>query len=81
MYKVESVELPQAKGKKSIYPFKTLEVGESFFIFCESEQMTKTQRKMSALCVMSGKRHGKKFVTRRVDNGVRIFRIEKEEKS
>jgi hypothetical protein len=76
MYQVESVELPQAKGKKGIYPFKTLQVGESFLIEASPEQMTKTQRKMSALCVMSGKRHGKKFVTRRVDNGVRIFRIE-----
>jgi hypothetical protein len=76
MYKVESVELPQAKGRQTKYPFKTLEVGESFLIIASPAEMTKTQRKMSALSVVSGKRYGKKFITRRMEDGVRIFRIE-----
>jgi hypothetical protein len=76
MYKVESVEMPEAKGKRNVYPFKTMEVGESFLVESSPENMTKTQRKMSALCSMSGKRQGKIFATRRVENGIRIFRIE-----
>jgi hypothetical protein len=76
MYKVESVAMPEAKGKRNVYPFKTMEVGESFLVESSPENMTKTQRKMSALCSMSGKRQGKIFVTRRVENGIRIFRIE-----
>ena len=82
MYKVESnVAVPQAKGKKNVYPFNTLEVGDSFMIESSPEQLTKMQRKMSAMCVMSGKRMGKKFITRRVDGGLRIFRIEVKEES
>lgn len=77
MYKVESVELPQAKGKEIKYPFKTLQVGESFLVESSPENITKTQRKMSAISVMAGKRHGKKFITRRTDVGVRIFRVDK----
>lgn len=77
MYQVDSnVEVPQAKGKRNAYPFKSLEIGDSFFIPVEKIDITKSQRKMSAICVTTGKRHGKKFVTRRVDGGLRIFRIE-----
>ena len=67
-----------AKGRVTKYPFKTLEVGESFLIeVLTKEEMTKAQRKMSALCVVSGKRHGKKFITRRMTDGVRVFRVDK----
>lgn len=80
MYKVEEVVLPMAKGRVTKYPFKTLEVGESFLIEVPTkEEMTKAQRKMSALCVVTGKRHGKKFITRRMSDGVRVFRVAKED--
>jgi len=82
MYKVESdVVVPQAKGKRNIYPFSILQVGDSFLVEATPESITKIQRKMSAISVMAGKRHGKKFITRRTDDGVRIFRIEKEVQS
>ena len=78
------IDLPQAKGKKTLYPFRVMQVGESFVVRIADELNTDAlrnkslitmQRKMSAISTMAGKRMGMKFQTRKIDNGIRVWRI------
>lgn len=66
------VEIPEAGlvGKEK-YPFGRMEVGQSIFL--------DGMNSMSSACVSArqiAKRQGKKFVTRKMDGGVRIWRTE-----
>lgn len=57
-------------GRRNKYPFDAMEVGDSFFI---KDTKVKT---ISRTCGHHGKRLGRKFASRTVDGGVRVWRTE-----
>lgn len=70
-YRIEkNIPIPPSKGP-SKYPFKDLEIGDSFKVYDEENGSRKIQ--MYA-CVM-GRRLDKKFVTRKNNGFVRIWRV------
>ena len=61
------------------YPFAEMAVGDSFFLDAEHEGMSiyagsKTPR-IAMIASRFGKKNAKKFSTRSIDGGVRIWRI------
>lgn len=61
-------EKPRSGGRPTKYPFKVMEVGDSVFID-EAEA-----KAAIAAARATGRIHGKKFVYRTVDGGIRIWR-------
>ena len=61
---------PPGGGRKSIYPFLLLEVGDSVFVACDKHKQVR------ACAYNAGKIHGRKFAVRAVSGGVRVWRIE-----
>jgi hypothetical protein len=55
------------------YPFKLMEIGNSFFVPCEN---TKKIRSLQSIMLNYGKRNGTKYRSRKENNGMRIWRIE-----
>lgn len=76
MIKIEKgVPVPQNTTRKAKYPFRDMEVGDSFFIN-EKNDVKRMQQKMSAVASMFCKKHTEyKFKTQAFDSGVRIWRI------
>jgi len=68
----DSVPLPEKrKGRKGFYPFRKLEVGQSF------EVNGNLQRNLEVLCLYHSRKMNKKFVVRIDDDGVvAVFRVE-----
>ena len=63
----KDVQMPIARAR-NVYPYPTMEVGDSFFI---------RDGKLQIVCnanYRAGKRLGKKFVARREADGVRVWR-------
>jgi len=70
--KIESgipIEATYATGRKSKYPWREMEVGDSFFIDGMPIKHASTR------AWEAGRRAGRKFICRRQDNGVRIWRV------
>ncbi len=57
-------------GRKTKYPFDVMEVGDSFFV---KDAKVKT---LSRTCGSHGKRLSRKFISRTVEGGVRVWRTE-----
>lgn len=57
-------------GRKTKYPFDLMEVGDSFFI---KDTKVKT---ISCSCGIYGKRLNRKFTSRTVEGGARVWRVE-----
>lgn len=75
MAKIESgIPMPACykNGRPSSYPFREMEVGQSIYIPA-SETFPRHAAKRA---YAAGRRAGMKFVCRRDDNGVRIWRVE-----
>ena len=73
MYEIErGVEMPVIK-KTAKYPFKDLAVGDSFFV---PDEAGMSGRRMHSTAYNYGKRYGMKFVARRVEGGMRVWRQE-----
>ena len=73
MYEIErGVEMPVMKVKAK-YPFKDLAVGDSFFV---PDADGLSGRRMHSTAYNYGKRYGMKFVARRVEGGMRVWRQE-----
>ena len=75
-YKIEK-NIPITKGKKSKYPFKEMEVGDSFEC---GEYSPKLMRRISATMRMFSKQtkgfEKYKFTVKRInDNKIRVWRI------
>lgn len=74
----QGIEVPPRKcaliGKSPVYPFKFMNVGDSFFVPCEDN---KRSRKQSTILQAARRApEGWKYVTRQVDGGVRCWRAE-----
>ena len=72
----KNVPMPERRlGRPPIYPFSTMEVGESVFIADPKANGAK-----SSACGTGNKRKGKRFSSRRLtendQRGVRIWRVE-----
>lgn len=56
--------------RRPIYPWDSMEIGDSFL----AEGLT--QIHMTAVCAYAARKFGARFTTRKVEGGVRIWRIE-----
>lgn len=70
MYEIaKDVPLPETR-KRHNYPYEDMQVGESFWV---------KDGNMNALCNsnrIKGKKLGRKFVCRKENDGVRVWRVE-----
>lgn len=65
----KNIPIPPEK-KRNVYPYKSIEVGESFFV---------PTGKLQIVCnanYRSGKQLNKKFIARKENEGVRVWRTE-----
>jgi hypothetical protein len=73
MYEIEkNVPMPSNHGPKPAYPWRTMEVGDSFFVAVDKN--SQRHRSICAQSSMAGKQLDRQFTTRWVDGGVRIWR-------
>ena len=70
---ITTVQRGKAAFGTGKYPFRDMEVGDSFFIPCPNEE----RRKMSSRVVSSARplKPGVEIVTRFVEGGIRCWRI------
>ena len=68
----QGVPVPKSTGagRKTNYPFESMQVGDSFFI---KDGKVKT---VSRSCGIYSKRFGCKFISRTVEGGARVWRVE-----
>lgn len=59
------------RGRKAIYPFGTMAIGDSFFVSSSAA----TSVKVSKAAFMHGETYGKKFKTKSMLDGARCWRI------
>ncbi len=57
-------------------PFGQMKKGDSFFITDDGRGLEKLQASLSGSARVYGKRKNTKYVTRRIDGGIRVWRIE-----
>ena len=70
--KIEKGILPPPVSVKSNYSFDAMEVNDSVFI---AGEMMGSQCRAAHAARLEGRKHGRKFTTRSIDGGVRIWRI------
>lgn len=58
------------------YPFESMEINDSFLVACEPEAKHIVANRVRAASIQWGKRHSKRFTTRTVDEGIRVWRVE-----
>lgn len=74
-----NIPMPPAALGGARYPFRTMEVGDSFFVPVRPGQTVRSvQTRVSSAASVSGERMGRKYATRTIrDNGssgVRVWR-------
>lgn len=75
MYEIEDgIEVPVISRAK--YPWREMAVGQSFFVKNRSGDGRRTHQHMCSVAWAAKKRLGMKFSTRRVEGGVRVWRLE-----
>lgn len=78
-YAIETgIPIPGPRGSNIIsrYPFDALtECGMSFFVPDENNEGRPLQTRLTAAATNAGRRLGRKYSTRRMDGGVRVWRI------
>lgn len=79
MYEIDrGVEIPAPNihnRNSRIYPFREMEIGDSFLVPGNENKKALQARVGSAACYY-GKRNNSRFVTRSVEGGVRVWRVE-----
>ena len=74
-FKIEKgLALPPRKGAR--YPFREMEVGDSFFVPCPDEEKIKRQNRLSGASARPKERGLGKFSVRQVEGGLRVWRTE-----
>lgn len=76
MYKIEkNVPIPK-RSKQKKYPLMDMNVGDSFWVPCESRREALRERnKIFSMASYYQTKHNVKFTTRTYEDGVRIWRI------
>lgn len=67
--------IPIPTGKATKYPWAEMEVGDSFLFECEYSNSKQTNLHCNAIGWSKRNRIESKYVTKKVDGGVRIWRI------
>lgn len=83
MFKIETgIEIPPRKQfslptPRAKYPFKIMETGQSFLVPLKETKGDgkKLQARVSAACAAARKTTGRKFATRIVEHGIRVWRV------
>lgn len=76
MFKVEkNIPVAEVKYTEEIYPFSSLEIGDSFFVPYDGNDPNYIRRKVFSASCQAGKRHGKKYTGRKLEHGIRVWRI------
>jgi hypothetical protein len=79
MFQIESgVEIPPQSQplRKTKYPFNRLNVGDSFvFPVSTDEDREAVQNRLQSAAANWGRSRGMRFVTRRVTQGIRVWRV------
>lgn len=57
------------------YPLDEMKVGDSFILSCDRPEVNKTRNRLSSSIRIQRLAHGRKYVTRAVDGGVRVWRV------
>ena len=72
----KNIPIPPAghSGKRSFYPFRELEIGDSFLVPYNSEKPYATQTRLTTRAAYH-ERYGFKYTTRRTPEGVRVWRV------
>jgi hypothetical protein len=74
-FKIENhVPMPKPGDGKRKYPWAQLELGQSFLIPCDTWEREGVQFSLTS-CRRGAEKTGKKFATRQVDGGVRVWRV------
>lgn len=73
MFEIERGVPVPTSGRYSKYPFAGMQVGDSFFV---PEGTSKKMSSIHSLCNQYGKKHGGVYKARRVDGGMRVWRVE-----
>lgn len=66
----KNIPLPNAKTSGNKYPWRQMEVGDSFLV------QNREHANVCSVAANAGKRYGMKFATRKEADGVRVWRIE-----
>lgn len=66
----KDVPLPTLRADRNRYPFAEMAVGDSFLVSGE-----RSPQKASSACVWTAKKDGRKYVSRTVEGGVRVWRV------
>ena len=79
MFEIESgVEIPpqSAPLRKMKYPFNRLNVGDSFvYPVTSPDDVEAVQNRLQSAAANWGRSRGMRFVTRRVTQGIRVWRV------
>jgi len=68
------IPIPNPRTQRGTYPFPDMEVGES--VFFPREEDWGRQPPAASAAYKYGQRHGKFFIAREEEDGVRIWRVE-----
>jgi len=68
----KNIDMPVMRVTASKYPYDEMEVGDSFMVTSERVSMINT---MCGVNKKKGVELGMKFIAKRVDGGVRVWRI------
>lgn len=75
MYRVETgVPLPSPGQGRKKYPWTKLELMQSFVVECGEWEIESLMNSLTS-CRANAQRGGKKFALRRVEGGVRVWRV------
>lgn len=72
--KIEKGIEPEQFGGRTNYPFAEMEVGDSILI--ETGSGWKLQKRAQTAAYIHAKRHGRKFMSRMQEDGLRIWRVQ-----
>lgn len=77
VYKIEkNLPIPPSGTGRPKYPLRDMEVGDSFFVPVPLINTLKFRNRLSSALTYFGKRHSVQFITRSVDDGIRVWRVE-----
>lgn len=70
------MQLPRRRGRISHkYPLPGMEVGDHFEVRCSEDEYEVVSNRVRASVWVWGKRHGKRFASRKIEGGIGIWRV------
>lgn len=67
-----------SKGRPALYPFADMQIGDSFMVPIKASDPQKQKRlamRVTNAAYANARLHGKKYATRVMDGGVRVWRV------